>query len=197
MSTSPLRRPAVTDADLHPILAGRWSPRGFDPQADVPDETLRTLLEAARWAASAGNSQPWRFLVARRGTPDFDAVFGALTGGNRQWAGAASVLIVAAAQTVNAEGAPMRWAQYDTGQAVAHLQAQAQVESLHVHQMGGFDPAALSASFELPETVEPLTVIAIGTHAPDADLPEPFASREVAERVRRPLDELLLRPLPR
>lgn len=152
-------------------------------------------MEAARWAASAGNSQPWRFVVTRRGTDDHAALLAALNEGNRAWAGSASLLVLAAAQTVNAEGAPMRWAQYDTGQAAAHLQAQAQVEGLHVHQMGGFDIAAAAAAFDLPAEVEPITVIAIGAHLPDV-LPEPYASRETADRTRKPLAELLLRPLP-
>lgn len=152
-------------------------------------------MEAARWAASAGNSQPWRFVVTRRGTADHAALLASLNEGNRAWAGSASLLVLAAAQSVNAEGAAMTWAQYDTGQAAAHLQAQAQVEGLHVHQMGGFDVAGATAAFELPAGVVPITVIAVGAHTPDV-LPEPYASRETAERTRRPLDELLLRPLP-
>ncbi|MCW2603398.1 MAG: nitroreductase [Pseudonocardiales bacterium] len=152
-------------------------------------------MEAARWAASAGNSQPWRFVVTRRGTPDHDALFATLGEGNRAWAGSASLLVLAAAQTVNAEGAAMKWAQYDTGQAAAHLQAQAQAEGLHVHQMGGFDAAAAAAAFDLPEGVVPLTVIAIGAHSPGV-LPEPYASREIADRTRLPLTDVLLRPLP-
>lgn len=152
-------------------------------------------MEAARWAASAGNSQPWRFLVTRRGSADHAALLATLNEGNRSWAGHASLLMLAATQSVNAQGGPMTWAQYDTGQAAAHLQAQAQVEGLHVHQMGGFDVSGAAAAFDLPEGVVPITVIAIGAHSPDV-LPEPYASRETADRTRRPLDELLLRPLP-
>ena len=124
---------AVTAAPLHPLLAQRWSPRAFDPQYELTDAQLTALLEAARWAPSASNTQPWRFAVARRGAAAHAAVFDALAPGNQAWAHAASALIVAAAETVGPDGAERSWAVYDTGQAVAHLLVQAQHEGLTVH----------------------------------------------------------------
>jgi nitroreductase len=189
MTTSP-----TTPAGLHDLLARRRSPRGFAPDRPVPADTLTTLLEAARWAPSANNSQPWRFGVARRGEPAFDALAAALAPGNHVWARHAGALVLLAAQTVAEDGGERRWAVYDTGQAAAHLTVQAQAEGLSVHQMGGFDAAAAAAVFGLDEHVRPVVVLAVGWHDPAADLPEPYASRERAPRVRRPLEELVLAP---
>lgn len=177
---------------LHPLLAARWSPRGFDRSFELTDAQLETLLEAARWAPSAANSQPWRFAVARRGTAEFGAIHDALLPGNQPWADAASVLLVAAAVTTDPDGNPAVWAAYDTGQAVAHLSVQAQHEGIAVHQMGGFDRDRLAAALGLPAEITPLTVVALGRHDPQAALPEPYASREEAPRVRLPLEQLLL-----
>src|SRR3954452_1486594 len=188
---------STTDSPvLHDLLARRRSPRGFSAARPVDAESLRVLLEAARWAPSANNSQPWRFGVARRGEPAFDALVAALAPGNRLWARNAAALILLAAQTVGEDGGERRWAVYDAGQAAAHLTVQAQAEGLAVHQMGGFDPAAAADVFGLGDDLEPVVVIAIGWHDPEAELPEPFASRERAPRVRLPLDELVLTPAP-
>jgi nitroreductase len=181
-------------ASLHPLLAGRRSPRAFDASHELDDAALAGLLEAARWAPSANNSQPWRFGVARRGEPAFDALFDALMPGNQLWASRASALVLVAATDVDSTGRGLPWARYDTGQAVAHLTVQAQAEGLVVHQLGGFDPRAAADAFDLPAGVAPLVVVAIGVHDPDAALPEPLAEREVAPRVRHDLDELVLRP---
>jgi nitroreductase len=179
---------------LHPLLAGRRSPRAFAPDHDLDDAQLTALLEAARWAPSANNSQPWRFGVARRGEPVFDALFDALMPGNRLWAGRASALVLVAATDVDSTGRPLRWAHYDTGQAVAHLTVQAQALGLVVHQLGGFDASAAGRVFALPDGVRPVVVVAVGVHEPDAALPEPLAERERAPRVRRGLGDLLLTP---
>lgn len=187
-----LGRGAVTDAELHPLLAQRWSPRGFDAGHELSDAELSAILEAARWAPSAANTQPWRFVVARRGEPVYERLVALLAPGNVLWAPAASALILVAAATRNDEGAPQPWARYDAGQAAAHLTVQATALGLTVHQMGGFDAAAAKAEFGLPEGVEPQAVIAVGRLDPHAVLPEALAAREVAPRARRPLAELLL-----
>ena len=102
---------------MHPLLTTRWSPRGFDRDHTLDDRTLTALLEAARWAPSANNSQPWRFLVTRRGEEGFDALAEVLAAGNRTWAPAASALLLVAAQTTDETDRPRPWALYDTGQA--------------------------------------------------------------------------------
>jgi len=186
------RKSARSAAPLHPVLAGRWSPRGLDPTHRLTEEQVTTLLEAARWAPSAGNSQPWRFAVALRDSPAFSTVLETLSPGNKIWAHAASALLVAVAETADIDGNPRPWAVYDTGQAVAHLSVQAQHEGLAVHQLGGFDRGALAALLRLPAEFVPLVVIAIGRRDEAAKLPEQLAGREVAERERLPLVELVL-----
>lgn len=187
-----LDKTAATDAPLHPLLAERWSPRGFDRTHVLDDGRLTTLLEAARWAPSANNSQPWRFLVARRGDSDFARLADVLAAGNRVWAAHASALVLVVAEVLDETGRPRPWARYDTGQAVAALSVQAQVEGLAVHQMGGFDADAARQAFGLDETLDPVVVIAVGRHDVHAELPEPLAGRERAPRTREPLEALLL-----
>src|ERR1051325_6835990 len=119
---------AITAAPLHPLLAERCSPRAFDPDHQLTDQQVTALLEAARWAPSASNTQPWRFAVTLRGTTEHAAVLDALAPFNQQWAQGASALIVVAAETAGPDGAARPWAVYDTGQAVAHLSVQAQHE---------------------------------------------------------------------
>ena len=121
-------RHATSQVPLHPLLSQRWSPRGFDTQHAVTEDALTALLETARWAPSANNSQPWRFVVARRGDQDFATLVDLLAGGNQVWAQHASALVLVLAETADGQGAPRSHALYDTGQAVAQLVAQAQAE---------------------------------------------------------------------
>ena len=178
--------------DLHPILSERWSPRGFDATHRLADADVSRLLEAARWAPSASNTQPWRFLVGIRGTVEHEVVLQSLAGFNAAWAGSAAALVVIAAVTADDEGKPLPWAAYDAGQAAAHLTVQAHHDGLHVHQMGGFDADALARAIDIDEVVRPLVVVAIGRHDPHAALPEPLASRETAPRERKRLEDLHL-----
>ena len=187
-----MSKTASTTVPVHPLLAERWSPRGFDQAHEIGDEALAALLEAARWAPSAQNSQPWRFLVTRRGEAAHDRLFAALAPGNQSWAGAASALVLVAASTAGDDGRPQPWALYDTGQAVAALVTQAQADGLSVHQMGGFDAGAIRAGFGLADSLTPVVVLAIGRPDAAAQLPGPLAARETAPRTRRPVGELLL-----
>ena len=192
MTRHSLTKAASTTVPVHPLVAERWSPRGFDREHELGDEALYALLEAARWAPSSANSQPWRFLVTRRGEDAHGRLFRALAPGNQAWAGTASALVLVAARTATDEGDPQPWALYDTGQAVATLVTQAQADGLSVHQMGGFDTAAVRAEFGLDTTLTPIVVLAIGRHDSTADLPEPFAAGEAARRTRQPIADLLL-----
>lgn len=185
-----------TSVPIADVLAQRWSPRGFDADADITADQLTALIEAARWTASSANSQPWRFIVTRRGTPDFDRVFGCLTGGNLAWAHRAGALVVMVARVRTDDGTPMPWAEYDTGHASGSLTVQAESMGLTAHQMGGFDRQQLSTEFGLADDLRPMAVIAVGTFDPDAELPEPFASRETAPRQRLDVADLLLNEWP-
>jgi nitroreductase len=174
------------------VVAERWSTRVFDAVEPLDEGALEASLEAARWAPSANNTQPCRFVVARRGTKSFAAVCAALTGFNPSWAPAAAALLVTIAETVTAEGTPLRWAEYDAGQAAAYFTLQAHAVGLYTHQMGGFDPAALSTAFELESRFVPLTVIAVGALGDMTDATPELRSRETAPRVRRPVVESLI-----
>jgi nitroreductase len=192
MTRHSVAKSASTTVPVHPLLAERWSPRGFDRAHELDDQALTALLEAARWAPSAKNSQPWRFLVTRRGDDAHARLFDTLAPGNRSWAGTASALVLVAARTVGDDGAPQPWALYDTGQAVAALVTQAQADGLAVHQIGGFDTAAVRAGFGLDDSLTPVVILAVGRRGSAADLPEHLAAREAAPRSRQPLSDLLL-----
>ena len=196
MTRHPLAKAATTAVPVHSLLAERWSPRGFDRAHQLGDQALTALLEAARWAPSSRNSQPWRFLVTRRGEDAHGRLFSVLAPGNQAWAGTASALVLVAARTASDDGSPEPWALYDTGQAVAALVTQAQAGGLSVHQMGGFDTAAVRAEFGLDEALTPVVILAIGRHDSSADLPEPFAAHEAAPRTRQPISDLLLQARP-
>jgi nitroreductase len=182
----------LANATIHRLLAERRSPRSYDPTHEVSDDAVARILEAARWAPSSSNTQPWRFLVAHRGTAEHAALFSTLVEFNQLWAKNASALILIAAVTADADGTPLRWSTYDTGQAAAHLSTQAQEEGLWTHQMGGFDPGAVRTAFALPAEITPLVVMAIGDRAEPGLLPSPLAELEVAPRVRLSVDELLI-----
>ena len=192
MTVPVLSRSAETAAPVLEILAERWSPRAFAVDETIDETRLASALEAARWAPSANNSQPWRFVVARRGTSAHARIHDSLVGFNQAWAGDAAVLIVAVAETADADGDPRGFAAYDLGQAVAHLSVQAHHDGLHVHQMGGFDRDALRAAFDLESRFEPLTVIALGPIGDPSNLPEVLQQRESAPRERRPLADTLI-----
>lgn len=185
-------RTAVTSAPISPILAARWSPRSFDASRTVEPELVTAALEAARWAPSANNSQPWRFIVGVRGSEVFRKIHGGLLGFNQGWADSAAVLIANVVDTRVAEGHRDRWQEYDLGQAVAQLAAQAHRDGLHAHQMGGVDPEAIAKAFNLEPHYKVMTVIALGYIGDPDQLPDPLREREIAPRSRKGLDELVL-----
>jgi len=185
-------RRADTDAPLIPILAERWSPRAYDATAVIDESTLTTVLEAARWAPSASNMQPARFIVARRGSASFATIHAGLMGFNQAWADTASVLIANVAELAKDDTSDNPWARYDLGQAVAHLTIQAQHEGLHTHQLGGFDGAVLAEAFGLTKNETIVTVTALGVLGDAGTLPPELRERESAPRTRKPLSELLL-----
>lgn len=182
---------ALRYLSVHPLISRRWSPRALDPTAKVTDAQLESLFEAARWAASSGNTQPARWLVGRRGDEAFQQIFDALRPGNQSWAGAASALIVGCVVTEDETGRAMPKPDYALGLAAQNLVLQAVAEGLVAHQMGGFDPEAIASSFGLPATARAVVVIAVGVLGSPDLLPEDLAAREVAPRVRKPLSELV------
>ncbi|MCD7101617.1 nitroreductase family protein [Pseudoclavibacter sp. 13-3] len=189
-------RHAVTDVDLAPAIAARWSPRSFDEHATVDESAIAAAIEAARWAPSAFNSQPWRFIIGRRGEDGqreavFERVLPHLSSFNQQWAHRSGLLIVNAAY-VEADGRALPTAAYDLGLAVANQTLQLRYDGYDTHQISGIDAGGLHDEFELPDEVQVFTVTVAGRHASPDQLDEGTREREVAPRVRRSRDELVL-----
>jgi nitroreductase len=179
-------------SELHPLLATRWSPLAFDPVAVLSDEDVSSLIEAARWAPSFANSQPWRFAVGRRDEEIYKRILENLSAGRQHWAGNASALFVAA----HLDQATLPYAAYDLGQAVAHLTVQATALRLHVHQIADFDVDGLRSDLEMPDDLRPSVVIAVGRLGDPAMLPPDLRVWETALRTRVPVAELLVNQAP-
>jgi nitroreductase len=177
--------------ELHRLLAGRWSPRGFDDRYELRPAELASLLEAARSAPSDGNAQPWRFVLGRRDDACYKRMFCALADADQRWAGRASALLTAAYTTAYGPGAA---AAYDLGQAMAHLGVQAVALGLHTRQIITFDVQRLHGELGLPRDVVPHAVVAVGRLGDPETLPADLRGREFRLRTRRPIVDLVLSP---
>jgi nitroreductase len=180
---------AETDYDIHELMRRRWSPRAFADKLVEP-EKLQRIFEAARWAPSSMNEQPWRFILGIKGDETYDKIMQTLVEFNQIWAPTAPVLILSLGHKVFTDSEKINDTyRYDVGQAIAHLSLQAMAEGLYVHQMGGFDPAAAVRIFKINAQYKPLTVTAVGYLGEPEILPERMAEGEYKKRVRRPLSE--------
>lgn len=183
-----------TEDLLHPLLAVRWSPTAFDPSADVSPAETESLLEAARWAPSAGNSQPWAFILARRGEPDHERLVRHLAKSSARWAPTAGLLIGNLSHRLveDTDWDYSEFSVYDLGQAVAHMSFQAQSLGLHVRQFRAFDRAALEAEFGVPPHWEITTMSAVGRVPPEVSqpasggIPQPVRHRRSSTEIRWP-----------
>ena len=183
---------ATTDFPITDVIAKRWSPRAFADKS-VSDEILRSLFEAARWAPSAFNEQPWRFLVAQKeDAAAYENMLACLGEYNQIWAKAAPVLMIVVAKTTfTRNGKPNQHAWYDTGQAMAALTVQASSMELYLHQMAGFSAEAARETYGIPEGYEPIAAVALGYLGDPAQLSEKLQERERGERVRHPLPDFV------
>jgi nitroreductase len=183
-------KPAPTDVDIHELIAGRWSPRAF---ADKPVERaqLHRLLEAARWAPSSNNMQPWRFIAfdRERDSAAFQHAFDTLAPTNQKWNAHVPLLVCVAAYSLTPKNEPNKTALYDTGAAAMTLVLQAHSLGLATHQMGGFDRDAFRAAFSIPEDVQLIAMVAIGHFGDPGQLDDVMREREAAPRTRKPLGE--------
>ena len=180
--------PAATDHPVHDLIAARWSPYAFaDRPVAKPD--LLSLFEAARWAPSSYNEQPWSYIVAtKEDAEEFARLLSCLVEGNQVWAKAAPVLALGCTSLSFARnGQPNAAAQHDLGLASENLVLEATARGLTVHQMIGILPDRARELYQVPEGVRPLTGIAIGYPGDPATLPEPLRSRDTARRPRKPL----------
>ena len=182
---------ATTDYPVQDLIAERFSPMGFEDRP-VPADDLRSLFEAARWAASCYNEQPWRFIVAVKQNPEeYQKVLSCLVEANQRWAQAAPVLALGVVSTTfHKGGKPNRFAGHDLGQASASLSLEAVARGLAVHQMGGILPSKAVQTFGVPDGFEVITGLAIGYPA-QVDAPEDLAKRDRAPRTRKPIKDFV------
>lgn len=183
----------TTKPETTPLLRDRWSASSYDPDHEIDQAELAALLQAAQWAPSAGNSQPWSFIVARRGDPTHDVLVSHLSRGNVGWVPRASVVLITVAQVGTGEEADAPsfsdYAEYDLGQAVAHVCVQARALGLDSHQFAGFDHAAVARELGVPGHFKVMTGIAIGRHVePVGD--EGLQAREARLRTRKALSDV-------
>lgn len=182
--------------DIQPMFRQRWSPYAYDAKRNVSSEDLQSLFEAARWAMSSYNAQPWRYIIGirGRGQQTWDRVFETLVESNQKWAANVPVLALGLVETrFEHNGKPNHHAAHDLGAASASLAYEAAARGLAVHQMGGFSADRARALFDLPDSIEPRTAIAIGYPAEPGAAAEALEERDNQPRKRKPLDEIVIR----
>jgi nitroreductase len=184
-------KPADIQYPIHDLLRQRWSPRAFDDRPIEP-EKIRSLFEAARWAPSSNNEQPWRFLAAtKEQKTEYDRLFNCLVEGNQTWAHRAPVLLLSVATLQFEDGSPNRHALHDTGMAAENLVIQATVLGLVAHQMAGFRIDQARADCQIPDGYEPVAMMAVGYPGDPALLSDRLRVREVQPRSRKPVKEFV------
>ena len=183
---------ASTDYPIHELLAERWSPYIFEDRP-VPEADLRSLFEAARWAPSSYNEQPWSYIVATKDDPEqFQRLLSCLVDGNQVWAKVAPVLALGVVSLRFARNAKdNRAAVHDLGLAAGNLLLEATTRGLYVHQMIGILPDKAREIYGIPEGFEAWTGLAIGYNGDPTSLPDQLRERDLAPRQRKPLREFV------
>jgi nitroreductase len=177
--------------NIHSLILNRWSPRSMTGEV-ITDEELMGLFEAARWAPSSYNNQPWRFIYAKRDTKHWEVLFNLLVEGNKAWAKNASVLIVVIARkNFEFNEKPARTNQFDTGAAWENIALEATFRGLAPHGMQGFDYEKARKDLEIPDNFDVLAMIAIGRRAPRGHLPLQLQEREYPSD-RKPLKDIVM-----
>ncbi len=191
MPDQPVDRLAQTSVPIHPPIAQRWSPRGFDPDAALSDTQVTALLEAARWTATWGRRQPVRFVVGLRGDTSYRTLAGLLNQGNSYATSAGALILLCADEGDDANTA--LYSAVDAGAAEASLLIEATSRGLVGHPMAGFDVDGARTAFGIPDGVRPLMVIAVGSLADPASVSPEVAERDALPRTRLPLAEVAFR----
>jgi nitroreductase len=185
-----LRKPADVHHPIHDLIRERWSPRAFAPHP-VERAKLDSIFEAARWAPSANNRQPWQFIIGTNDNPEHHARLAAvLNERNYRWARHAPVLILVVAQLLDQPGRELA-SLYDVGLAVGNLVIQAADCGLSTHQIGGFDAGLARETLDIPPGYLPVAMIALGYTGSAEALPDDLRQRELAPRGRKPLEEFV------
>ncbi len=186
-----MEKPANTNRNISENIKNRWSPRAFDGKP-IEEGKLLSILEAGRWAASAFNEQPWRFVVGKKGDEKYEKILASLIEWNRQWAGEAPVLILnLAKRTFTRNGKPNTTALYDLGQAVAGMAIEAVNQELITHQMSGFDMEKAETLLAVSDDFQAVSVMAVGTAGNIKNLSEDMQQMETSTRERKTIEELL------
>lgn len=177
---------APAEFPIHDLIAKRWSPRAFAAKP-IAKEAILSLFEAARWAPSCFNEQPWFFLIAvKEDEGEFGKMLSCLVEANQVWAKTAPLLMISIAKlNFDKNGKPNRHAVHDVGLAAENMSIQAAAQGLCLHQMAGFDTAKTKEVFSIPEGYEPVAAIAGGYPGEAKDLPANLAEKEAAPRVRK------------
>lgn len=185
-----------TEYPIHTLLEARWSPYSFDSVKPVQSSDLLSLFEAARWAMSAYNDQPWRYIVANRDSDSelWEKILSGLVDGNQPWAKHVPVLALGFVDPkFEKTGKPNTTAVHDLGAASAFLTIEATARGLAVHQMSGILPAVIQSTFPETDMLQPVTALAIGYPGSNSQLDENYANRDGRARERKPMNEILLR----
>ncbi len=188
-----MQKPAITQLPINETIADRWSPRAFDAAKPVSQQQIIALLEAARWAPSSYNDQPWRFIVCdKTSNPKaWQLAFDCLAPSNQTWVKDAPLLLLGCANTIlDVNQQANRFAQYDTGAAAENLCLQAAHLGLMAHQMGGFNAEIAREKFVIPTQYTLMAMLAVGYAGDPNNLPDDLKARELAERKRKPLGDL-------
>ena len=189
---APVLRPGKTEADIAPLFAGRWSSRAIDSEKPIDNDVLKRLFEAARWAPSAFNNQPWRFLSFGHEDPSaLEKAKATLTGGNAWALAAPRLLFVLTRSDRPGNGKPNVRAEYEAGMAALQMGLQAAEEGLVFHQMAGFSIDAVRKSFDVPDNFAIITAVAIGWPGSIENVPENRRKMETDERERMPYGNLV------
>ena len=178
---------------IHHLITDRWSPKAFD---DRPLDTMQIhlLFEAAKWAPSASNAQPWRFIYATGKMPEYEVLLDLMNEDNRIWASTAPLLVLPLAQAVSTyKNRRNRLAFYETGMAVGNLLLQATAMGLLAHQIGGYDAQRARTELSIPDRYEPMTIMAVGYRGDPGRLPEDVAAWDYRERTRMETDQFMIR----
>jgi nitroreductase len=180
-----------TTFEINPIIVSRWSPRSFVP-SEISDKELFSLFESARWAPSSSNSQPWRFIYAKRDSQNWNDLFNLLIDFNKQWCADASALVVIVSRkNFENNNQPSLTHQFDTGAAWENLAIQAVSQGLVTHAMAGFDYAKAKTTLGVPDDFEVMAMVAIGKRGPKDKLSPELQTRETPN-TRKPLSEIVM-----
>ena len=187
-----MNKEAITTYPLIKEIRYRWSPRAFDDK-EISKKEVKTLLEAARWAPSSMNEQPWRYILGFKGDESYDKILDCLVEFNRNWAQTAPVLGMVVGKKLFKSGKENRHFWYDSGQSMAYFSLQATAMNLHLHQMGGFSKSKAIEKLQIPsEEYEPLTAFALGykTDPENTNIPDDLKEEEYNPRKRKQQSEL-------